>query len=186
MELPLELFQDLLRSPNITGCPQADPDDVLTSWNGSKKGIERDDTVDLRRREMKAFRNAMLNFFRQVPANVLGFLQYRDEGSMLSLIFCDDLIDLFPFFSGNRFNQSHLIPSLSHYFRLLKNAHLPCSPHPSSLQRTFKYASLLKISGALHLGIFDQPEKMVIRTSGYQAEISRFEMIILGLLPTVP
>jgi len=27
------------------------------------------------------------------------------------------------------------------------------------LQRTFKYASLLRISGALHLGIFDQPEK---------------------------
>jgi hypothetical protein len=43
--------------------------------------------------------------------------------------------------------------------RLLKNAHLPRCPHPSSLQRTFKYASLLRISGALHLGIFDQPEK---------------------------
>jgi len=43
--------------------------------------------------------------------------------------------------------------------RLLKNAHLRRSPHPSSLQRTFKYASLLRISGALHLGIFDQPEK---------------------------
>jgi len=28
------------------------------------------------------------------------------------------------------------------------------------LQRTFKYASLLRISGALHLGIFDQPEKI--------------------------
>jgi len=41
----------------------------------------------------------------------------------------------------------------------LKNAHLRRSPHPSSLQRTFKYASLLRISGALHLGIFDQPEK---------------------------
>jgi hypothetical protein len=27
------------------------------------------------------------------------------------------------------------------------------------LQRTFKYASLLRISGALHLGIFGQPEK---------------------------
>ncbi len=40
--------------------------------------------------------------------------------------------------------------------RLLKNAHLRRSPHPSSLQRTFEYASLLRISGALHLGIFDQ------------------------------
>jgi len=43
--------------------------------------------------------------------------------------------------------------------RLLKNAHLRRSPHPSSLQRTFRYASLLRISGALRLGIFDQPEK---------------------------
>jgi hypothetical protein len=41
---------------------------------------------------------------------------------------------------------------------LMKNAHLRRSLHPSSLQRTFKYASLLRISGALHLGIFDQPE----------------------------
>jgi hypothetical protein len=42
---------------------------------------------------------------------------------------------------------------------LLKNAHLRRSPHPSLLRRTFKYAALLRISGALHLGIFDQPEK---------------------------
>jgi hypothetical protein len=41
--------------------------------------------------------------------------------------------------------------------RLLKNAHLLRFPHPSSLRRTAKYASLLRISGALHLGIFDQP-----------------------------
>jgi hypothetical protein len=48
---------------------------------------------------------------------------------------------------------------MSKFNRLLKNAHLLRSPHPSSLQRTFKYASRLRISGALHLGIFDQPEK---------------------------
>ena len=41
--------------------------------------------------------------------------------------------------------------------RLLKNAHLPRFPHPSSLRRTTKYASLLRISRALHLGIFEQP-----------------------------
>ena len=41
--------------------------------------------------------------------------------------------------------------------RLLKNAHLLRFPHPSSLRRTFKYVSLLRISGALHLGIFEQP-----------------------------
>jgi len=45
------------------------------------------------------------------------------------------------------------------FSRLLKNARLRRSPHPSSLQRTFKYASLLRISGALHLGIFEQPAK---------------------------
>jgi hypothetical protein len=42
---------------------------------------------------------------------------------------------------------------------LLKNAYLLRFPHPSSLRRTSKYASLLRISGALHLGIFEQPEK---------------------------
>ena len=44
------------------------------------------------------------------------------------------------------------------FSRLLKNAHLLRFPHPSSLQRTGKYASLLGTSGALHLDIFDQPE----------------------------
>jgi hypothetical protein len=41
--------------------------------------------------------------------------------------------------------------------RLLKNAHLLRFPHLSSLRRTSKYASFLRISGALHLGIFEQP-----------------------------
>jgi hypothetical protein len=43
--------------------------------------------------------------------------------------------------------------------RLLKNAHLRRYPYPSSLRRTAKYASFLRISGALHLAIFEQPEK---------------------------
>ncbi len=43
--------------------------------------------------------------------------------------------------------------------RLLKNAHLRRCTHPSSLRRTRKYASFLRISGALHLGIFEQPAK---------------------------
>jgi hypothetical protein len=41
--------------------------------------------------------------------------------------------------------------------RLLKNAHLRRFPHPSSLRRTGKYASLLWISGALDLDVFEQP-----------------------------
>jgi hypothetical protein len=45
------------------------------------------------------------------------------------------------------------------FIRLLKNTHLLCFPHPSSLRRTSKYASLPRISGALHLGIFEQPAK---------------------------
>jgi hypothetical protein len=32
-------------------------------------------------------------------------------------------------------------------------------PHPSSLRRISKCASLLRILGALHLGIFEQPAK---------------------------
>ncbi len=46
-----------------------------------------------------------------------------------------------------------------HFSRLLKNAHLLRFPQPSSLRRTSKYASFLRISGALHLGIFEQPGK---------------------------
>jgi len=42
---------------------------------------------------------------------------------------------------------------------LLKNGHLLRFPHASSLQRTVKYASLLRISGALHLALFEQPGK---------------------------
>ena len=43
--------------------------------------------------------------------------------------------------------------------RLLKTAHLQRFPHPSSLRRMADYASLLRISGALHVGIFEQLEK---------------------------
>ena len=45
--------------------------------------------------------------------------------------------------------------------RLLKNAHLRRYPHSSSLRRTSMYASLLGISDALHLSVFDQPAKQV-------------------------
>ena len=54
--------------------------------------------------------------------------------------------------------------------RLSENAHLPFDklmalsqveglryPHPSSLRRTYMYASFLGISEALHLDIFHQP-----------------------------
>ncbi len=56
---------------------------------------------------------------------------------------------------ADAFHSSRL-QSLS---RLLKNGHLRRFPHPSSLRRTAKYASFLRISGALHLTIFEQPEK---------------------------
>jgi hypothetical protein len=42
---------------------------------------------------------------------------------------------------------------------LLKNTHLLRYAHPSSLQRTCMYASFLRISRALHLDVFEQPEK---------------------------
>jgi hypothetical protein len=45
------------------------------------------------------------------------------------------------------------------YNRLLENTHLLRFPRPSSLRRTAEYASLLRTSGALHLGIFEQPER---------------------------
>jgi len=45
--------------------------------------------------------------------------------------------------------------------RLLKNAHLRRYPLSSSLRRPAAYASLLGISDALHLSVFDQPAKQV-------------------------
>lgn len=39
----------------------------------------------------------------------------------------------------------------------MKNAHLLRFPYPSSLRRTNKVASIRRIAGAWHLGIFDQP-----------------------------
>jgi len=39
----------------------------------------------------------------------------------------------------------------------LKNTHLLHYRHPSSLQRSYKYASLLRISNDWHLDIFEQP-----------------------------
>jgi len=66
------------------------------------------------------------------------------------------------------FDSIKLIPnqidgvSLGHFrspSRLLKNAHLLRFPHPSSLRSLQgpAGASILRISGALHLGIFEQP-----------------------------
>ena len=43
--------------------------------------------------------------------------------------------------------------------RSLKNAHLRRCPHPSSLRRTGLYDSLLGISGALYLRVFEQPAR---------------------------
>gem|GEM_PF-5924750 len=57
------------------------------------------------------------------------------------------------------FLAPEFIKQLGLSIRLLKNAHLRRFPHPSSLRRTPKYASLRRISGALHLCIFDQPGK---------------------------
>jgi hypothetical protein len=41
----------------------------------------------------------------------------------------------------------------------LKNTHLLRYAHPSSLRRTGKYASFLRILRALHFDFFEQPEK---------------------------
>jgi hypothetical protein len=46
---------------------------------------------------------------------------------------------------------------ISTFSGLMKNIHLLRYPYSSSLQRTSMYASFLRISGALHLGIFAQP-----------------------------
>jgi hypothetical protein len=47
----------------------------------------------------------------------------------------------------------------------MKNVHLRRYPRFSSLRRTCMYASLLEISGALHLNVFDQPAQQVFSTN---------------------
>jgi len=46
--------------------------------------------------------------------------------------------------------------------RLLKNAHRLRCPHPSSLRRTGLYVSLVGISGALYLSVFEQPAGRIL------------------------
>jgi hypothetical protein len=48
--------------------------------------------------------------------------------------------------------------------RLLKNAHLLKFPSSFAVQRTAKYASRLRISGALYLDVFEQPAKWTFST----------------------
>jgi hypothetical protein len=60
----------------------------------------------------------------------------------------------------SRGKKGHGLRSMAFFIsRLLKNGHLLRFPHPSSLRRTAKYASLHRISGALHLALFEQPGK---------------------------
>jgi hypothetical protein len=84
---------------------------VLASGNGREKGIEGNHAIDLRRGETKAFCDAVLDFLGKVSADVLCLFQYRDEGSIPSLIFGNHLINLFPFLFGDGFSQSHLFSS---------------------------------------------------------------------------
>jgi hypothetical protein len=53
--------------------------------------------------------------------------------------------------------DSESVPADS--IKRLKNTHLLCCAHPSSLRRTVKYASFLRILRAVHLDVFDPPEK---------------------------
>ena len=75
--------------------------------------------------------------------------------------------------------------------RLLKNGHLLRFPRPSSMQRTVKYASLLRTSGAFHLALFEKPRendffnsllkcKAEVRSKGKRFEV-RHEECALAL-----
>ena len=57
---------------------------------------------------------------------------------------------------------------------MLENACLLRCPHSSSLQRTSRYASLLRISEALHPSVFEHPHK--------NSEAPRLEGLLAGHL----
>jgi len=69
------------------------------------------------------------------------------------------------------------ISSFQSVIRLLKNGHLLRFPHPSLLQRTSQYASLLRISGALHLALFEQPGKDYIFNSLLSTHGGKFPLM---------
>jgi hypothetical protein len=69
---------------------------------------------------------------------------------------------------------------------LLKKGHLLRFPHPSSLQRTGKYASLLRISGALHLALFEQPGKDDFFMLTVKFLQFKSESFLVGFLPPSP
>jgi hypothetical protein len=54
------------------------------------------------------------------------------------------------------FQILHVHPLTAVEYRLLKNAHLRRCPYPSSLRRTGLYDSVLGVSGALYLHVFEQ------------------------------
>jgi hypothetical protein len=65
--------------------------------------------------------------------------------------------------------------------RLSENAHLLRYPHPSSLRRTSLYASFLRISEALHLGIFHQPLRILFSTVSIRSLNSYSEMLFTAV-----
>jgi len=64
------------------------------------------------------------------------------------------------------------------FSRLLKNTHLLRSAHPSSLRRTKKYASFLRILRDLHLDVFDQPGRKQL----FQQPVSKSALCSLAAL----
>ena len=67
----------------------------------------------------------------------------------------------------------------------MKNAHLRRYPHSSSLRRTSVYASLLEISDALHLDVFDQPAKQVFFSNLLlkTCRIDRYDLLPVNIPP---
>jgi hypothetical protein len=96
----LQSFEDLFASFDITGGPHADADDMLSSGKGGEEGIERDDTVYLGRRKIKALGNPSLDLAWKVATDILALLQNRDQGPVFSLVLMDHTVDLIEFFRG--------------------------------------------------------------------------------------
>jgi hypothetical protein len=59
----------------------------------------------------------------------------------------------------------------------MENVHLLRYPHPSSLRRTFMYASFLGISEALHMDIFHQPLRASIEE--WRTGVTEYRILIL-------
>jgi ferredoxin len=79
---------------HITRCSKANANCPLALWFKGEQRIESCHPINLTLRHTQAFCHEFLNIFRQTPKELLGFVEYRNKGTRLVLIFIDYIAEL--------------------------------------------------------------------------------------------